>query len=171
MRKSDFVEAARKELGMSLAEAKTKTRWFLKEKIAINRGVRRWTPLRAIGYMKKSDLAAVAAKDLGLSLAQANALTVVVLKSWMRTALKYVIGTPTRLRRKKLTELRDEVHTRGLPVIPNAIRVQVKRQIQEDADARTRTWLSTAATNAEARSVDEHGGRGLRDDSRVGLVR
>ena len=169
MRKSDLVEVARKELGMSLAEAKAKTRLILKEKITTNRGLRRWTPGRAIDYMKKSDLAVVARKELGMSLAQANALQSKTLKSAIRTALKSVIRTPPGIGHMKMTELRDEVHTRGLPVIPNATRVQMKRQIQEDADARTRIWLSTAATNAEARwtvdggRVDEHGGRGLRE--------
>ena len=115
-------------------------------------------PGRAIDYMKKSDLAAVATKNLGLSLAQANVHTEHELKSKIRTALQSVIGRKEDLRRKKKTELRDEVHKRGLPVIPNAIHVQMEMQIQEDADARARTWLSTAATNAEARStstVDE----------------
>ena len=170
MKKSDLVQVARKELGMSFAETKAKTVPILKEKIAINRGLRRWTLCRFIDYMKKSDLAVVARKELGMSLAQANALESETLKSAIRTALKSVIRTPPRnLDHRKLTELRDEVHTRGLPVIPNATRVQMKRQIQEDADARARTWLSTAATNAEARwtvdggRVDEHGGRGLRE--------
>ena len=159
MRKSDLVEVARKELGMSLAEAKAKTLAILKKEITINRGLRRWTLGRAMDYMKKSDLAVVARKELGMSLAQANALKSEILKSEIRTALKWVIGPPPRFWDMKMTELRDEVHTRGLPVIPNATRVQMKRQIQEDADARTRTWLSTAATNAEARrtsTVDEH---------------
>ena len=39
MKKSDLVEVARKELGMSLAEANAKTEVILKEKIRINRRV------------------------------------------------------------------------------------------------------------------------------------
>ena len=128
-----------------LAEANAKTGVILKERIRINRRLNRKPPGLRILHVKQAD--------------------------WLRItrALKHCLDDPLALPplglgHMKLTELRDEVHTRGLPVIPNAIRMQMKRQIQEDADARTRTWLLAIDCGDECRSmVDEHGGRGLRE--------
>ena len=126
MGKSDLVEVARKELGMSSAEANAKTRDILREKIRINRRLNKKPP--------------------GLRRGQVN------LADWLRItrALKHCLVDPLALPpsgicHMKLPERRDEVLTRGLPVIPDATRWQMWKQIQEDADAR---WTST---------VDEHG--------------
>ena len=133
MKKSDLAVVARKELGMSLAEANAKTVVILKEKIRTNRK----KLLREIGYGKS------ATPELRHHAPTGNRLTIT-------RALQHHLDDPLALPplglgNMKLTELRDEVHTRGLPVIPDATREQMKMQIQEDADAR---WTST---------VDEHG--------------
>jgi hypothetical protein len=140
-------------------------------------------PRGAIGTMRKSDLVEVARKELGMSLAEANAETGVILKEKLRTnrslnmmlllvkradwlritrALKHRLDDPLALPplglgHMKLPELRDEVHTRGLPVIPDATREQIKMQIQEDADARWTRTVDEQTTIAGARWTSTDG--------------
>ena len=100
---------------------------------------------------RKFDLVEMARQELGMSLAQANVETKTFLKEKIRIARAMknspdepLASTPPGLRRMpkgllgafsrmRLTELRDEVHKRGLPVIPNATKTQMQMQIQEHA--------------------------------------
>jgi len=114
-------------------------------------------------YVTKSDLVKVAGEELGMSLVDANAHPAPILKEKIRKARAMKnpsqdrLTIPKRFVKMRRTELRDEVHMRGLRVIPNATRVQMQMQIQEHVQKQMQTQEDADACIMESgtSTVDE----------------
>ena len=109
----------------------------------------------SIWKMNKADLVEVARRECGLSLGQAQKDTVEILREKIRTVRKFrntlddpLAAPPVGLGKMKFAELQDEANKRGLPLAPDATRVQLMMLIREDADHRI--MLSTPEASAMA---------------------
>ena len=115
----------------------------------------------SIWSMKKADLVEVARKELGISAAQAQKDTVEILREKIRRVRAFkdslddpLAAVPVGLGKMKLEDLQDEANKRGLPVAPNATRVQLLMLIREDADHRIMRSAPTASAMAPAEDDD-----------------